>query len=372
VNLAGPRRLLARGVVRGSLAAQLGAPHSYRRWRATRFLEAHATSRLDAFSKAMWTEAANSVNATMTELAPGLWEFRRADAFAHIVGQRTPFANLVATELANAKDIAYRVFLAADVPVPDHVVVSRDHRAAFELVEATPGPLVVKPARGGGAGQGVTTSIVTAKQLALALRRGYLTSARLVVEREVVGEHYRVLLLDGEVLDVIERRRPSVVGDGVSTVEELMFAEFERRLQDERNWKPFPVDLDCVFTLERQGIPLSSVPEVGEVVVVKGATNISGPRECSTYRGPLNEAVVSVVRRAAAAVGVRLAGVDVVTRDLTVPLESNDGVVLEVNPVPGLFHHYNVSNLGEESRVAIPILEALLTQHASSEIAQTA
>jgi len=82
--------------------------------------------------------------------------------------------------------------------------------------------------------------------------------------------------------------------------------------------------------------------------------------------------VVSVTRRAAAALGVRLAGVDVVTSDLSVPLASSGGVVLEVNPIPGLFHHYNVSNPNGASRVAIPILEALLTQQSSREIAQPA
>lgn len=372
VNLADSRLLLARGVVRGSLAAELGVPHSYRHWRAQRFLDAHAMRRLNAFTKAMWAEAADSVGATVTELAPGLWQFTRDLSVVHIVGQRTPFANPVAIELANAKDIAYVVLRAADVPIPEHVVVSNDRNAAFELLDETDGPVVAKPARGGGAGLGVTTSIATRKQLALALRRGSLTSSRLVVEREVVGEHYRILLLDGEVLDIIERRKPSVVGDGVSTVKQLMFVEFERRLHDERNWKPFPVDLDCMFTLARQGIPLSHIPGTGEVVVAKGATNISGPRDCSTYRGVVHTDVVSVTRRAAAALGVRLAGVDVVTSDLSVPLASSGGVVLEVNPIPGLSHHYNVSNPNGASRVAIPILEALLTQQSSREIAQPA
>jgi D-alanine-D-alanine ligase-like ATP-grasp enzyme len=57
-----------------------------------------------------------------------------------------------------------------------------------------------------------------------------------------------------------------------------------------------------------------------------------------------------------------LAGVDVVTRNLSVPLESNGGVILEANPIPGLFHHYNVSNSATATPVAIPILEALLAE----------
>jgi cyanophycin synthetase len=372
VSLADSRRLLEHGVVRGSLAASLGVPHSYRHWRAKRYLEAHATARLNAFTKSMWEEAADAVGAVMTEIAPGLWQFTRGTSFVHIVGQRTPFANPVAIELANAKDLAYGVLRGAGVPIADHVVVTSDRKPAFELLDRTGGPVVAKPARDGGAGLGVTTSITTRKQLARALRRGGLTSTRIVVEREVAGEHYRILLLDGEVLDIIERRRPSVIGDGVATIQDLMFAEFERRALDEHSWKPFPVDLDCMFTLERQGIPISHVPEAGELVVVKGATNISGSRDCSTYQGSVAPEVESVVRRAAAALGVRLAGVDVVTPDPGVPLAASGGVVLEVNPVPGLFHHYHVSNGNGASRIAIPILDALLTQQASPEIAQSA
>jgi D-alanine-D-alanine ligase-like ATP-grasp enzyme len=62
---------------------------------------------------------------------------------------------------------------------------------------------------------------------------------------------------------------------------------------------------------------------------------------------------------------VRLAGVDVVTTDLSTSLRSSGGVVLEVNPIPGLFHHYNVANPASAARVAVPILEMLLTQQAA-------
>jgi cyanophycin synthetase len=222
----------------------------------------------------------------------------------------------------------------------------------------------VKPARGGGAGQGVTTSIVTAHQLESALKRAGLTSEKLLVEREVPGEHFRFLLLDGELLDVLQRGRPRVVGDGASTIEELMFAEYARRLADPTTWKPFPVDLDCLFTLELQGLRPSSVAGPGQTVIAKGATNISGRSECSTFRGEISPAVLATVRTAAAALGVRLAGVDVVTADLSSSLQASGGVVLEVNPIPGLFHHYNVADPAFASRVAVPILEALLTQHA--------
>jgi cyanophycin synthetase len=58
--------------------------------------------------------------------------------------------------------------------------------------------------------------------------------------------------------------------------------------------------------------------------------------------------------------GVRLAGVDVLSRDISQPLRATGGVVLEVNSTPGLFHHYNVAEPESASPVAETVLEALL------------
>jgi cyanophycin synthetase len=313
----------------------------------------------------MWEEAADAVGASFSEPAPRLFEFAREGLAVHVFGQRTPFADPVSIELASAKDLAYALLAQAGVRVPEHIVVRRsDHGTARSFLETGPAPLVVKPARGGGAGLGVTPSIETASQLEQAFRRAGTTSELLIVERQAVGEQFRFLLLDGKVLDVIRRDRPQVVGDGTSTIEELMFAEYDRRLATDtaEGVKPFPVDLDCLFTLERQGFRLSTRPPEGTTVVVKSASNISGGLACVTVREPVAREVVHEVRAAAAAVGVRLAGVDVVAPDVERPLASSNGVVLEVNPIPGLGHHYNVAEPETATPVAVAVLEALFAQ----------
>jgi cyanophycin synthetase len=287
----------------------------------------------------------------------------------HVLGQRTPFADPVSIELAETKDLAYALLTQAGVRVPVHIVVDRsDHQSARSFLETGPVPLVVKPARGGGAGRGVTPSIETTSQLERALRRAASRSGRLIVERQAVGEQFRFLLLDGEVLDVIRRDRPQIVGDGTSTIEELMFAEYDRRLAMDtaEGMKPFPVDLDCLFTLERQGLGLATRPPKGTTVVVKSASNISGGRACVTVREPVASEVVHEVRAAAAAVGVRLAGVDVVAPDVKRPLAATNGVILEVNPIPGLGHHYNVAVPEAATPVAALVLEALFAQRAAA------
>ena len=352
---------------RTSLFRELGVAHSVRRWRTNRRHQSVVPARLQTFTRRMWEDAAAAVGASFSEPGPRLFEFSRRDLTVHVLGQRTPFADPVSIELASAKDLAYALLTRAGVRVPEHVVVDRaDYAAAESFLEAGPGPIVVKPARGGSAGLGVTPSIETASQLERALRGAGSTSERLIVERQAVGDQFRFLLLDGKVLDVIRRGLPQVVGDGTSTIEELMFVEYDRRLGTDttEGMKPFLVDLDCLFTLERQGLRLSTRPAEGATVVVKSASNISGGRSCVTVREPVAPEVMHQVRAAAAAVGVRLAGVDVVAPDVERPLASSDGVVLEVNPIPGLQHHYNVAEPEAATQVAVLVLEELFAQRA--------
>ena len=75
---------------------------------------------------------------------------------------------------------------------------------------------------------------------------------------------------------------------------------------------------------------------------------------------PLDPGLVEACRRAAAAVGLRLAGVDVITPDASQPLESAGGVVAEVNGTPGIHHHYHVADTAKATPVAVPILERVL------------
>ena len=98
----------------------------------------------------------------------------------------------------------------------------------------------------------------------------------------------------------------------------------------------------------------------GASAVVKTATNYNGPAETETLAAADVGALIEPARHAAATLGVRLAGVDIVAADPTRPLAETDGVVLEVNGIPGLTHHYNVADRERATPVAVPILLALL------------
>jgi cyanophycin synthetase len=255
----------------------------------------------------------------------------------------------------------HQLLAEAGLPVPEHVVVDvREHRRAEEFLRVA-GPCVVKPARGGG-GEGVTGAVRHPEQLRRALQHSSRYDSRALVERQASGDIYRALVLDGEILGVIRRRRPHISGDGRSTIEALVFREYDRRLAlpDEPQLKPFVVDLDCLFTLAAAGFSLDGVLPPGATVEIKTVSNYNSTADNETIAPDRFSELRDDVAAAARTLQLRLSGIDVVTPTLDKPLGAVGGVILDVNPTPGLHHHQHVADPANAPPVAVRVLEELL------------
>jgi D-alanine-D-alanine ligase-like ATP-grasp enzyme len=252
------------------------------------------------------------------------------------------------------------------VPVPDHVEWDlADPTPALRFLGETGGPCVVKAASGTGGGEGTTAGVDSPARLMRARLRAGRFGSRLLIERQVPGAVYRLLFLDGRLIDVIRHVPPRLTGDGSSTVEGLIARENERRIgaRGAAGLSLLEVGLDTIFTLEREGLRLSDVVPADREFAVQTVTNDNRIEDTETVTEPLAPELVDAARRAAMAVGLRLAGADVITPDPMQPLEESGGVVAEVNGTPGIHHHYHVADGANASRVAVPILEQVLRDH---------
>jgi D-alanine-D-alanine ligase-like ATP-grasp enzyme len=358
-----PRRIPTwRGVAtRVDLLRSTGARHAWRRWRRDRVLDEVVRRRRDDLARALWAEAAREVGASVTEVGPARFEIRRGDAVVRAAGQVVALNDPAAVERAADKPIAYKVLAEAGLPVPEHVVFTPgDLRAAAAFLERGPIPCVVKPAAGTG-GDGVTGGVRRVSDLRRAALAAARFAPRLLLERQAEGDVLRLLVLDDEVVDVVRRLRPTITGDGRSTVEELMFAEYDRRLRAEGDpgLKPFAADLDCMLSLDRNGLSLHSVLQMGKSVEVKTVTNYNRPEDNVPARAVAGELRADAVV-AAKALGLRLAGVDVVTPLPSAGLAAGGGVAVDVNAAPALHHHAHAADPLRATLVAAAILRTLL------------
>lgn len=310
----------------------------------------------------LWSDAARAVGAEVADLGRGFVELRKAGSRTIVWNHWVPLDDVVTMQLALDKRLVHQLLAGAGLPVPEHVSFDADDLSpALEFLERHDTPCVVKPVDMMG-GSMITTGIRTPAQLRRARLRARRQNDRLMIERQVLGDNYRFLFLDGRLLDVIRRRPPCVVGDGRSTVGQLLAEENRRRFAAAKGGRPWllTADLDAMFTLEAAGLGLRSVPPQGVPVVFKTVINANGARDNESVRHDVGPELVAEAARAAELVGVRLAGVDVITADHRRSLDEAGGVVLEVNATPGLHYHYEISNPDEGTAVLVPILGALL------------
>jgi len=328
----------------------------------------------NAVYERIWREAARLAGAELTRLPHGFLELRRGSSYARVYQHLVPLDDPVALRLALDRDLTATLLRRADVGVVAHRVVHDRSFDAEGLLRELGAPLVAKPARGSAGGIGVTTGIATARQLRRAVARARRFGGLAVVEPELAGDVFRFLFLDGRLLDVVRRRPPSIVGDGRSSIAKLVVAENRRRgaAGGSAGVEPLTIDDDCLVTLGRSGrSPRTRLPR-GATLAVKTVTNQNRPADNETYTGAVSVETLAACRRAVDALGLRLAGTDLVTTDPARPLSETGGAVIEVNGTPGLHHHYLVSDSEAATRIVVPVLEAALAErtHAAPPLDQ--
>lgn len=359
----------ARGALAVELAMAVGALPLARHRAQLRALQAAEGEIDEAVYGRIWAKAAKDAGALVKTFGDGLIEVARGETSARIWRAQVPLDDGVSLRVAADKPLCHRLIAHRGIAVPDHVVLAAtDRRGAESFLRAT-GRCVVKPAAGTGRGAGVTAGVANPADLRRARLSASRWSPRLLIERHLVGTEFRVLVLDGRVLDVIRRRPPTIVADGRRPVHGLVAELNAARLAARGDQGMFPVtlDLDCILALEHAGLSPRSVPAMGEEVILKSTANQNGPRDNARASGALCENLLGEVLDAVDAVGLRLASVELITPLPQLALGESGGAIIEVNGDPGLHYHYQLSGRDEASfapqpGVAAAVLEALLSR----------
>lgn len=237
--------------------------------------------------------------------------------------------------MARLKYAAAQVLRQSGLPVPVHALASTEQQAA-QLATRLGFPVVVKPADLDG-GVGVTAHLTTAAAVAAAWRDARAHSERILVEKYIVGRDYRVIVLNGSIISVAERRAATLVGDGVHSVEALLATLNQDPLRQPaaQRRKQVALDAEALALLAEQHMQLTSIPAAGQQVPLRRTANIArgGTAEFLTLTDihPDNRLLCI---RAAAALRLDLAGIDLLMPDIRQSWHAVGGAICEVNAQP--------------------------------------
>ncbi len=236
----------------------------------------------------------------------------------------------IGTVISTRKDLANAVLRAHGLPVPRQLLV-RDEASAIQAARTIGHPVVVKPAAS-DFGTAVHLDLVSDAEVATAFAHARKHGA-VLVEEQIPGFHHRMMVIDGRLASARRQMPAHVVGDGERTVRALVDASNE--IRSANGWRPIPLDAESEFVLGRQHLDAQSVPAAGALVRLRTQGNLStgGTMEVLTERVHPDNARAAV--RAAAIVGIDVAGVDFITPDIGRSWTEVGGGICEINVTPG-------------------------------------
>ena len=244
---------------------------------------------------------------------------------------------LTATLLSRNKRKSTQRLAQLGLPVTRQVTAASAEQA---LVAATKlgYPVVVKPLRG-KQGSGVSVSLTRDDEVSAAFERASQTDSRVLVEDFVPGTTFRLLVIGGRFVAAVEITVPTVVGDGTHRIEELIQAMNQDPMRNGVRLQQLVVDADLRACLARSGHTLADVPKAGREIALRTAANVSLGGVGTDVTDRVHISHRELAERAAEAIGLSVAGIDVVSPDIGRPCAQAGTRIIEVNARPGLDLH---------------------------------
>ncbi|MCZ8027408.1 MAG: cyanophycin synthetase [Microcystis sp. LE19-10.1B] len=281
------------------------------------------------------------------------------------------FSGILAVELACDKEGTKTILKDGGIPVPRGTVIQYLDELSAAIEEVGGFPIVIKPLDGNH-GRGISIDIKNQQEAeeAYDLASAASKTRSVIVERYYKGSDHRILVINGKVAAVAERIPAHVVGDGRSTVEELI----EITNQDPNRGDghanvltKITIDKTALNVLEKQGYELTSILPQGAIAYLRATANLSTGGIAVDRTDEIHPENVWIAQRVAKLIGLDIAGIDVVTDDIRKPLKEVDGVIVEVNAAPGFRMHVAPSR-GLPRNIAAPVIDMLFPPGTPSRV----
>ena len=265
---------------------------------------------------------------------------------------RTSF---IGNMLSRDKFLTASLFRSHGLPVPDSWQVVSMEQAKM-IVSEKGFPLVVKP-RSMAKGKGVFVNIRDETAFMKALKEVAAYNAGIVIERHVEGDDHRLLVVGGRLVAAAKRLPAMVVGDGHSTVRQLVEEtnrDPRRGMAFERVLEKIEIDGEARQCLAEEGLTPDSVLPPGQVVRLRGAANISRGGTSVDVTEDIHPDNRKMAEQAARLIGLDVTGIDFLTPDISKSWTDIRCAILEANSTPGLRPHLGAN---PDHDVAGPIIE---------------
>ena len=176
----------------------------------------------------------------------------------------------------------------------------------------------------------------------MAFREAVVFSSNVLLERYIAGSDYRILIVNGALVAAAKRTPACVTGDGCHTIRELItLVNLDTRRGEGHSavLTKIPINDKVQRCLAEQGWTFESRPGYGVVCFLCTVANLSQGGTAEDVTEQVHPSIIAHCVNAASQCDLDICGVDIICTDIGLPLEAQQGAVIELNSGPGLRMH---------------------------------
>jgi len=227
-------------------------------------------------------------------------------------------------------------------------------------------PLVIKP-ESSTLAHHVSTHINDEQTLSRAFDIAKMIDFKIIVEKYIQGEVHRVICIGDKFIACTKRMKASIVGDGYSTVEELIeqFNKHPYRGKTNQTGSAiYQVDKYSSFTTEclrNQNVNLQSIIEKHKIIYLSHKSTCGTGAEVINVTEDVCPENIQIFLKVHHLLKVGVSAVDVICYDVSKPWHTQSWAFLENNSLPSIdMHHY--PSIGNSVNVAKEIWDFILKE----------
>ncbi|MDO8604651.1 MAG: hypothetical protein Q7K40_04655 [bacterium] len=233
-------------------------------------------------------------------------------------------------------------------------------KSALELFRKLDVPVIVKPRKGSGS-RHTTLHITDEAELLRAFAVAKQVSPSVIIEEEIEGSVYRATVVDGKLVATLRRDPPCVVGDGTSTILELVRRANEHPARSGPYFSKIKLDDSATTELKWQGhVPKDILPK-GRRVTFHQKVNWSVGGTTADVTEEVHADNIALFERTAEVLNAPIVGIDFIIADISRSWKDQERCgIIECNSMP-FFDNHHLPFEGKPRNVAGAIWDMIET-----------
>ena len=284
-------------------------------------------------------------------IAPNGWRWFTSKGYYYY-----PFVSVNAFKISRDKSLSNAFVEQLGIPIP-YTLQTSDITLAQKFLEKH-SKIIVKPLSRSGS-KGLTLDIENNEQLSVAMEHASSPQSPPLIQKQFFGEEVRLTVLNGKVQSVILRETPRVIGDGISTVRELIILENQKREKLIFPTLSYPLLDETIIDGElmnsEQIVDKDEVLELSKATMIKNGASFCGITES------IHHSYCDIAERLALYLNPSMIVVDLMLQDHTIPATNENYVFLEFNTSPST-RVYSCLRSGDKPNI-VDQLADMLDEH---------